>query len=206
MNQTTRTRGLILITVVLAAVIVLGLFFRKNDDAEYELSTDASLQLLLEEEPFVSLDDAYILLSGEDSSTVFIDLRSPDVFNKGHMENAVNIPIHNLLEPSTLERLQDTTNHFILYANSASEGAGAWALLRQLGYTNIKVLQGTYEGYMNGEPSELVDAAEYEFKAVFDQVATQEKGKVLPVKEKEAPQKVVLPKKKVDEPVLEGCF
>jgi rhodanese-related sulfurtransferase len=205
MNQATRTRGLILITVLLAAVILLGLFFRKNDQVEYELSTDASLQLLLEEEPFVSLDDAYMLLSGEASNTVFIDLRSPDVFNKGHMDDAVNIPIHNLLEPSTLERLEDSTS-YVLYGNSASEGAGAWALLRQLGYTNVKALQGTYEGYMNGDPSELVDAAEYEFQAVFDQVATQEKGKILPVKEKEVPKKIVLPKKKVEEPALEGCF
>ncbi len=205
MKQSTRTRGLILLTVFLAAVIILGLIFRKNNHAEYQLSTDASLALLLEEEPFVSLDDAYVLLSNEESNAVFVDLRSPDVFGKGHFENAVNIPIHHLLDPSTLERLEDSTT-FVLYGENASQAGGAWALLRQMGFTNIKALQGSYEAYLDGAPSELVNSAEYDFQTIFDQVATAEKGKVLPVEEKEPPKKVVLPKKKAEKPVSEGCF
>ena len=91
-----------------------------------------------------------------------IDLRTRDEFGKGHIDGAVNIPLHHLLDPGTLDRFQDAETTYVLYGEDISAGARACALLRQLGLSNIQALQGCYGTYTSGVPSPVAEAAAFE--------------------------------------------
>jgi rhodanese-related sulfurtransferase len=204
MSHNTRTSGLIIVAVLFTAVIALGLILSRDDDPEYEMSTTQALEQLGENFAFLSLEEARELRATDALGYTFIDLRSPDVFGKGHIEGAVNIPIYHLLDPATLDRFQDTGTTFVLYGQDISVGAGACALLRQLGIANIQALQGCYGTYSSGAPSPVAEAANFDYQAVFDEVGTEERGNrtAAPV---EAPQNIILPTKRATKVASEGC-
>jgi len=75
--------------------------------------------------------------------SALIDIRSPYEFNKGHLKNAINIYMPNLLEPKNkkiLKAIEKDNKKIILYGADADEASGSWLLLTQLGYKNINVL------------------------------------------------------------------
>lgn len=199
------TSRIVLIMTIIVAIIISILFFGKQGGSEYELSTDASLDLLQKEEAFISMDDAYMLLSDEASDAAFVDLRSSDLFGMGHLERAVNIPLHQLLDDASQRRLQDSATTHVLYSENMSDGVGAWALLRQMGISNIKVLQGSYTDYVEGSPSKLIEAPLYDYQSAFEKALADEKSKIMPVIKEVPPQKVVAAPKKKKKAEEEGC-
>ncbi len=100
--------------------------------------------------------------------TIIIDTRSPEVFELGHIPNAVNIhEIFTFLASSTPEGLEQLKTSFakmfgdaglsgsetaVLYEDSLSTGFGqscrGYFLLTYLGYKKINILQGGYQSWM----------------------------------------------------------
>lgn len=204
MSHATRTRGLIIVTVLLTAVIGLGLLPYNANELDYEISTTEAVDVLGHSLTFLSLEKARELQAKAATDHVFIDLRSPDLFSKGHLKEAVNIPLHRLLEPAVVERFQDPTFTYVLYGEDIAEGAAACALLQQVGLTNVQALQGGYRTYSSGQPSPLAEAAQYDYQAVFERVGVEERGNLM-APPAEAPKKLILPTKRVAKPVSEGC-
>ena len=204
MSQKSRTRGLIIVATLLTAVIAISLLFYRDDEPEYELSTAQALEQLGDNFAFLSLEKAHELQSTGAAGYTFIDLRTRDEFGKGHIDGAVNIPLHHLLDPGTLDRFQDAETTYVLYGEDISAGARACALLRQLGLSNIQALQGCYGTYTSGVPSPVAEAAAFDYQAVFDEVGTEERGNraAAPV---EAPKNIVLPTKRATKGASEGC-
>lgn len=186
-----------------------------GSEAAYEASPEATLQAVLADDYLVSPEEA-----GEwngDAAYQFVDLRSPAMFSRGHIDGAVNIPTQNLLEPANKEQLSADNKTFILYADTELAANGPWMLLRQLGYDNVKVLQGGYGYWTDWEQDGeyLTETALYPYDSLFtlavkrtqmEEEALRAKPVVVDRGPAPAPKKEVVPKKKpVVEEEEEGC-
>lgn len=72
---------------------------------------------------------------------VLVDIRTPQEFNQGHIEGAVNI---NYFDPGFLAEMEkfDKTKPLFLYCRSGNRTTSAAAKLSKLGFENIYDLQG----------------------------------------------------------------
>lgn len=132
----------------------------------------------------------------DSSMAVFVDIRAINEYENGHLENALNIPITQLLAPENKvlydQWLRDSSV-VVLYGNNQLEANAPWMLMYQLGYTNMRVLLGGY-GYIDrlyldaleeGEVYTLEDPA-YDYAGIIEGV---KKEKELAKLKKEAPKK-----------------
>ena len=81
----------------------------------------------------------------KDPSLQLIDVRSKDEFEKFSLPGAINIPIPDLLSESNLTQFDQDVKMNVFYANSTVVANEAWMIIRQLGYSNIYVLEGGRE-------------------------------------------------------------
>jgi len=68
---------------------------------------------------------------------IFIDVREPFEYNKGHVEGAVNIPLTSLMSGATELNNIDTDAKLIVYCRTGSRSQAAIRLLSGVGYTNL---------------------------------------------------------------------
>jgi rhodanese-related sulfurtransferase len=75
-----------------------------------------------------------------------IDVREPDEFAVDHIENAVNIPLHDLVQQ--LDQLPESKGQPILvYCHTQKRSTHALVVLREVGYTNVWNLEGGWAEY-----------------------------------------------------------
>ena len=183
-------------------------------------STKTDYQLEIESDKFLEdLFSIYQVTPDEamewmyDSTmAVFIDVRSVYDFEKGHIENAINISVANLLDDSYKESYENWKNDsllVVLYGNDELQANAPWMLLYELGYTNTRVLLGGY-GYIDrlyldeleeGETFTIEDPA-YDFAGILKEV---EEIKKSPVVIEKAEKKEVVVQKKVKKSAEGGC-
>lgn len=182
-------------------------------NSSYKTAEEEALKIALSNDYLISPSEAEKL--ADESSALFIDLRSPAQFTRGHIDAAVNLPTHNLLEPESKKILKDKTKTIILYGDSELEANGPWMLLMQLGYQNIKVLQGGYSYWsdLEADGNYLTETALFPYDSLFV-LATQRtqleeealRPKPVVVRQAPSPQKNIVPqKKKVEKEEEEGC-
>ncbi|MBX7100576.1 MAG: rhodanese-like domain-containing protein [Myxococcaceae bacterium] len=63
---------------------------------------------------------------------LLLDVRTPEEFLCGHVEQALNIPVHEL--PQRLGEVGSTTRPVVVYCRSGGRSAAAAQLLRRAGY------------------------------------------------------------------------
>ena len=80
----------------------------------------------------------------ENSNVTLLDVRKPDEWQKGIIENARTIFLGNLL--SNLEEL-DEEESIITYCGSGKRATIAASLLQANGYSNLKVFMGSMKAY-----------------------------------------------------------
>ena len=75
-----------------------------------------------------------------------IDVREPDEFAQGHIEGAVNIPLHELLQH--LDEIPTSKSApILLYCHSQKRATHALVILRELGYLKVFNLEGGFAAY-----------------------------------------------------------
>lgn len=76
-------------------------------------------------------------LMNEKENVVLIDVRTPEEFNEGHLENAINIEYDSIVE--TLKNNDSITfdTHIIVYCRSGNRSSIAHEALYNVGYKNI---------------------------------------------------------------------
>lgn len=67
---------------------------------------------------------------------IILDVRTPDEFNTGHIENAVLIPDYEISKKAE-EVLPDKEQMILVYCRSGRRSASAADKLAKLGYTNV---------------------------------------------------------------------
>jgi len=87
----------------------------------------------------VSAGEAVRLINSVDA--VVVDVRSASDFKKGHILNAVNIPLAGV-ESRVKEITKDTDRSIVCYCAIGSAGPQACLKLKKLGYHNAVALKG----------------------------------------------------------------
>jgi phage shock protein E len=82
----------------------------------------------------------------EPSSTLILDVRSPDEFASGHVPNAVNIP-HDQLAGRLSEIDQYREESVVVYCESGRRAGSATSVLQQAGFTKLFHLTGDMSGW-----------------------------------------------------------
>lgn len=77
---------------------------------------------------------------------IIIDVREPDEYAAGHIDSAINIPLHELLD-NMAELPESKTMPILLYCHTQKRATHALVVLRELGYTNVFNLEGGWEAY-----------------------------------------------------------
>ncbi|KAA3628059.1 MAG: rhodanese-like domain-containing protein [Bacteroidetes bacterium] len=205
-------RRLTIAVAAFTAFIVIGLLTIGKPKFKYKVSSEDMLSQIMKADYLVSPEAAKELMAGDNTQVKFVDLRNKYDFNIGHLEGALNIPNHTLLEKDNLNLFEDTSITYVLYGQEHLDANGPWMVLRQLGYSNFKVLQGGYAAQMADSLRITGDAAIYDYtsilkeaeKEIYDlQKVTEAPPPPKPVKKKVVK---VVPKKVVEEvEEEEGC-
>jgi len=134
--------------LVFVIIIILGVVFVNEPHKRYRISTEEMLTEVQSYEDIVGPEKVMDILYGDDSLYRFIDLRSSHEYIKGHLEHAINIPIHKIFDKEYAKILNQDKRINILYYSDHCGACGPWMILKQLGYKNNKILLGGYD-YVN---------------------------------------------------------
>ncbi len=105
----------------------------------------------------VNVDAARLAMTGPDPS-VYIDVRTPEEYDRGHPEKAVNIPLYNLgrdqLVPNTdflhvVTACFPRNTHLMVGGGVGSRALHAARILAGAGYTDIAYVEGGFHGCRN---------------------------------------------------------
>ena len=209
MREIYKTTRLSVASVLFVAVIIVGLITTRRPDIEYALTPQQTIEKLKSlNNEITPLEVAKSMKVGG-NQFVCIDLRSPYDFSKGNISGSVNIPANRILEKESLEFFDKNagkTATIVLYDENQSLANGPWMILMQLGYTNVKMMQGGWDFYakMNLESPDQnlswqVETPKYNYAAIKAS-SSQSVTSGTPAEKKE----VVLPEKKVKTKKVEG--
>lgn len=151
MKELTKTRRLIVSSIVFVLIIVIGLITFNKPEFEFKTSLQQTLDELYNIDNEMIPEDAMDIIAYADSNYIMIDLRNQYEYDKGHLENAINIPVTDILSEESIEFLNELQRDSIitvLYANDQIEANGPWMVLKQLGYENVKILLGGYDYFV----------------------------------------------------------
>ncbi len=206
-----RTNRLLIAVLFFVAILLIGFITLSKPDFEYGLTTAETLQQILSYEDEMIPDEAMEIVSNETPGYTFIDIRNPYEFVKGNIEGSVNIPFQNFLADENVEFFNEMMNDsviLIVYGWDQTEANGPWMTLKQLGYTNVKILLGGY-GFYSGEtfdmyseseiPQYFVEEAKYSYVEIMESFAN---GTV--VDESSNNLEVVIPVRKKKKSAVEG--
>lgn len=147
MNRFLKDNILWLSLLGLALLVVVASYIFRPKYPNYQTDIYQSLNLIHNQSKQISVKE----ISGKQ----IIDIRSAEVFAQGHPQNAVNIPVNQLLEKESQEwigKLTESGKEAILCGGNELQATAPWLLLQQLGYKNILLFKG---GISNS--GELVD-------------------------------------------------
>jgi rhodanese-related sulfurtransferase len=116
-----RTRALIA-SVMLGAVVVAGCS-----------SSTAAMET-------VSPDTAATIIA-EDSNEVILDIRTPEEYDQGIIEGAINIDFYEPTFAADLDAL-DKDAHYVVYCRSDNRSGQAMSTFADLGFTNVTEIDG----------------------------------------------------------------
>ncbi|MCB2219654.1 MAG: rhodanese-like domain-containing protein [Bacteroidetes bacterium] len=166
MKELTKTRRLTIASVIFVFILVIGFVTFRSPDFVYKLSTKATLEELTNPANIVSPVEAREMINGTKSGAVMIDLRNTYDYNKGTLFGAINIPVSDIMEKEVIEMFDDwqmQSKTVILFAEDQQAANAPWMILRQLGYSNMKVLSGGYAIAMDQYTNGIIDSTDYQY-------------------------------------------
>jgi len=148
MKELEKTKRISISAILFILVIIIGVLTMKKPEITYVNCMNKSLANLIESPLIIPLD----IYKNNKEKSIIIDIRSGFDFSKGHMDNAINMPIASLLNPKNIavfEKAQEEKQFIVIYGADPMEANKASTFLRQIGYLNAKVLDinVTFEKY-----------------------------------------------------------
>jgi len=147
MEELNKTNRLTITVIIIVLVIVTGLITFQRPDVKYKLTPTECLALLNDPALVVTPEQAISLLKDSSGKNVFIDVRNSIAFDRGHIKNAINIPVRELFakkSKTTFKDIEKAGQTVVLYGESQQEANGPWLMLRQTGFKNVLLFTGNY--------------------------------------------------------------
>jgi phage shock protein E len=87
------------------------------------------------------------LLEANSNNVVIVDVRTPEEFQQGHVPNAINVPLSNIIDnPNILASSKE--GPIVLYCRSGYRAGKAAEALQKYGYSNLRHLEGDMQGWL----------------------------------------------------------
>ena len=136
-KTTEKTKRISIASVLFILVILIGLITYKRPKHVYNITPQVVTESIITNDFLISLDE----LPTENVSIV--DIRSPFEYQKGHLENAINIQTAEILNNENIDffyNLKGKKSTVALYGTNPDEALAPYMILYQLGYDNLKIL------------------------------------------------------------------
>jgi len=134
--------------IIFAAIILLGLIFMPKPQKHYEMTEDEMLAKIMRFDGVAGPELIVDLIYNPNQKYQFIDLRSAPEYLKGHLPNAINIPVNHIFDKQYENIWKQKDKTILLYYSDHAGACGSWMILNQIGYKNIKIVLGGYD-YVN---------------------------------------------------------
>ena len=113
----------------------------------------ASAVTLMAKVKNISTKKAYGLIEERDgdSDFVILDVRTPEEFAEGHIENAVNIDFYADAFPDELDGL-DRDKTYLIYCRSGSRSGSTTRMMKELGFQDVYNMKRGIESWRADYP------------------------------------------------------
>lgn len=203
MKELEKTKRISIASVLFILVILIGLITYKRPKYIYNVTPKIALKN--------SISKNFLIVMNEipAANTVIIDIRSPFEYEKGHLDNAINIHATEILKDENkiiLDQLKSKNTTCILYGANPNEALAPYMVLQQLGYQNLRIATINISYTQN---KLVTTTIEIEKSNVDINAFIEESLKKAMVKPKATtpspPKKVISVKKKKKSPTEGGC-
>ncbi|MDM0446932.1 rhodanese-like domain-containing protein [Clostridium perfringens] len=130
--------SLLLLSLTLTASLFIGCGSNNAEgkDANTQTSSESSSKIQSEEvSRDISIDESKKLIN-QGEVTLILDVRDADEFAKGHLKNAIQIPVKELKENlNDIEKFKDEL--VLVYCRSGKKSAEAINILKENGFKNL---------------------------------------------------------------------
>ena len=206
MKELEKTKRISISAVLFLLVIIISVLTFKKPEFNFTNSSEKTLEFVANHNHILSLTDFQEL---DKDSYLLIDVRSSFDYSKGHMENALNIPKSQLLDPIAINIFKDavsTEKTMILYGENPETANSSCLLLYQLGYEELKLLsvQSYYENKEFHIAGLEVEKPLFDYAQTIKKASIQPVKKVTPVKKPSPVKKKVVTKPKKKKKMPEG--
>ena len=90
----------------------------------------------------------------QDKKVVLLDVRTPEEYAQGHIENSININYYDAAFSQKVEELVSNKNAKVLvYCRSGGRSSSAVSKLDKLGYTSLVNLKGGFSAWSSAFPT-----------------------------------------------------
>lgn len=145
-----------LVYLLLIALLAMPMLVAAQAEATSEAPTPQEVVAARVVEFGGSLPRGYGLLSVEDLSgllsvqtPILLDVREVAEYEAGHLEGAFNVPLRTLSQ--NFDLLPDKTASIVVICKGGGRAMLAATSLEILGYENVKVLKGGFDGWVAAE-------------------------------------------------------
>lgn len=136
---------LTIVISIIAGIILLSMVGKKLLTSPYKHSVQDQLTMMVSSESSFTLHDLALAVRSNDPNVLFIDTRTEEQYQQGHLPNAINVPISNLFHSDYAEYIEGRSDKLkVLYANNEAEAIRANALLMLNGLYGFRVLEGGF--------------------------------------------------------------
>ncbi|SQC07244.1 rhodanese domain-containing protein [Clostridium perfringens] len=130
--------SLLLLSLTLTANLFIGCGSNnaESKDANTQTNSESSSKIQSEEvSRDISIDESKKLIN-QGEVTLILDVRDADEFAKGHLKNAIQIPVKELKENlNDIEKFKDEL--VLVYCRSEKKSAEAINILKENGFKNL---------------------------------------------------------------------
>ena len=88
----------------------------------------------------IDYENAKMILKN-DNDAVLLDVRSPQEYREGHLENSINLPLYNI-EQECEKILPNKEFTIIIYCQTGNRSKRAMQILKKEGYLNLYNIAG----------------------------------------------------------------
>ncbi len=203
MKELEKTKRISIAAVITILVIIIALLSYKRPKHMYTVNTKNTLEKITASDYFLSLSEI------NDSESILIDVRNQYEYEKGHLENAVNVYALEILNDANsglFEELKQENKTVILYGTNPNEAIAPFMLLYQLGYDNVKILciENSYDQNKLIAKNVGIENPATDINAFIKESRKKAAVKPKPIAKK-VPKKVIPVKKKKKKAPEGGC-
>ena len=204
MKELEKTKRISIAATLFILAVIIGLLTYKRPKNIYAINTKDTLEKITSENYYITLEEL------KNPDYVLIDIRNQYEYEKGHLENAINIYAAEILSDDNskvFNELKESKKTAVLYGNNPQEVNAPFLILYQLGYDNIKLLaiENSYLQNKLISKNTVIEKSETDITAFINESVkkanTVETVKVVV----EPPKKVITVQKKKKAAAEGGC-